>query len=316
MKLDRSLSKAWRSYSHLDYEKATWQLKDILDSTPSAEGHALLALCLIPQNRMLAARVEAQRGVAEDRRSAFCHYAAAAVSEAIKHYDAARRHIELALELEPQSTAYQIASLRLDRLQQGSDIQAPLKKLLSERPNDFAVFYALAEFYCDSSEWDQAYFYGDRALRLEGTNQRALMLMARICIQLNKYEEARSHIFWGLAANRKSADAMELLSQIETRSKPFLQGVRQLYMKLRQLGFDALVLAYSVLIFLGIAFGLPLTELFDASMEQSNDKWTFFAVGFGGFVAPLVLYGVLYGAIRHLCKRKEKCWIEKLTPLI
>ncbi|MDG9668843.1 CDC27 family protein [Hahella sp. CR1] len=311
MKLDKSLSEAWRSYNHLDYEKATWQLKDILDSTPSAEGHALLALCLIPQNRMLAARVEAQYGVAEDRRSAFCQYAAAVVSEANKRYDAARRHIELALELEPQTTAYQIASLRLDRLQQGLDILAPLKLLLSEHPNDFAVIYALAECYCDSSEWEQAYLYAERALRLEATNQRALMLMARVCIQLNKYDEARGHIFWILGANKGNAEAIELLSRIETRDKPVWRGFRMFYKKLQYHGFDALVLAYSVLIFFGVAFGLTFPEFSGVSESQSTDKLPF-VIAVGGLVAPLVFYG----AMGHFCKWKERCWIEKLTPLI
>ncbi|ABC27579.1 protein containing tetratricopeptide repeats [Hahella chejuensis KCTC 2396] len=311
MKRDKNLSEAWLSFNQLDYEKATRNLKSALDSAPSAEGHALLALCLIPQNRILAARVEAQRGVAEDRRSAFCHYAAAAASEAGKHYDAARRHIELALELEPQTSAYQIASLRLDRLQQGSDILEPLKTLLSERPNDLAVIYALAECYCDSSEWEQAYLYAGRALRLEATSQRALMLMARVCIQLHKYDEARGHIFWVLGANKDNAEAMELLSQIETRDKPVWRGFRMFYKKLQYHGFDALVLAYSVLIFFAVAFGLTSPELFGVSESQSIDKRPF-VIAFGGLVAPLVFYG----AMGHFCKRKEKCWIEKLTPLI
>jgi tetratricopeptide (TPR) repeat protein len=217
-------------------------LKRLLGHAPeSADGHALLAIALLSENRIFAARAEVRLALELEPEHADAQLAAASVAIAHRELREAMRHVEAALALAPEAAAVRYTEARVHLLRGD-------RRAARSDPEDIDVIVLLGSVDVDELRVDDAESRAQSALELEPENASALCLMGRVLLLRGQVEAARDHALWALR-NGEPGEALRLLVAIKARQSWVLGAWWRMSMWLGSLG-DGRAIAVLVIAFI------------------------------------------------------------------
>ncbi len=188
-----------------------------------ADAHAILAMVLIDQGRLHAARQEASIALSLEPDSAFCHYAAAVVAMLQLRYREAYGFIEAALALEPGDPDFIAGRGRLLILEERwREAGESFLEALAAEPDHLDAMVGLGEAYLNAGFLDDAERTLSEALSIAPANSEALTQMGWLHLKRDRLEEAREHALWVLAQNADDSGALSLLTAVKARENWFL----------------------------------------------------------------------------------------------
>lgn len=198
-------------------------LKELLGTEPNhAIGHSLLAICLLDQKRITAAKYEAAIALELEPESDFSHYTQAMILLSDRQFRKAEEHIQQALTINPSDAEYHLALASVYQMTHQAELQKEaLEKAISIAPDHPATHTALGEFYLDQGDLSQAYTNARQALELHPGYRDALVLMGHVKLAHNEIDEARDHAIWALQHSPTSSKPLFLLCAIKARTHFF-----------------------------------------------------------------------------------------------
>lgn len=193
-------------------------LRRLLGTEPtSADGHALLSICLVDEKRLAAAEHEAKEALSLEPESTLGRLALASV-----HLGRHRPRAAEALYRELLADGAQPRALRglaraLDQQRKHAEARRALDEALAIEPEDVDTLVLRGVFDLRDRRFTEAEASADEALTLEPEHAGALILKGHLLLQRGKVEEAREHAVWALRTDAMSKDALTLLAAVKAR---------------------------------------------------------------------------------------------------
>lgn len=205
-------------------EGAIDSLRQLLGDDPMhAEAHALLALCLLSMRRAHAAEREADLALSADPHLELAHYAAARVAVARRCFKCAGKHLAQLLDSNPQEAAYHLAYAELcDLTRRQKEQFASLQRAVELAPDDPNCLAALAGYYRQRGDVQQAERFARETLQLQPNHHQAVVIMGHLLLRRGETEAAREHAIWVLREDANDVSALYLLSAVKAHTNPFL----------------------------------------------------------------------------------------------
>ncbi len=199
-------------------------LRRVLSIEPDmSEGHALLAIALLDQRRIHAARHEANLALTLEPESSFAHFAKANVLIAHRQFEPAEEHLKQILAMDTQNPQYYRSLAGLYSVTNRDKQVLPLlNKALEIEPESPDTLTLIGEYYQEQGELNQAKQWAVKALEIEAEHHDALILMGHILLQEGHIEQAREHALWALRQNPNNPRALHLISAVKARKNLFL----------------------------------------------------------------------------------------------
>lgn len=224
MNSDYLLHVAYQRLQAGQYDGAMDSLRELLANEPEhAEGHGLLAICLLNMRRVHAARRESQLALAADPLLPLAHYAAAQVSIAARQFKPAEKHLMQLLDMEPGNASYHRSLADLYQLTGRAPLALEqLQKALELGPEDPRNLVALARHYRVRGDFNEAERYAREALQTHPGFIEAVVVMGHVLLRHGDVEGAREHAIWALRENASDVSALYLMTAIKARSNLFM----------------------------------------------------------------------------------------------
>lgn len=206
------------------WDSAIHQLRRALGSDPdSAEGHALLSICLTNSNRLFAAEHEARRALSLEPELGLAHLADASVLVGTRKLADARAAFERLIALEPENVSAFLGLAQLARLQgDRAEQRRRLEQALTIDPVDESVLVELGTFHLVERNWAEAERFAREAQNVATDAPEVLVLLGHLALQRGNVDEARDHALWALEQNAIDPPALALLASIQSRQSPLL----------------------------------------------------------------------------------------------
>ena len=203
---------------------ATDLLCQLLGRDPNrADAHSILAMVLVSQGRLHAARHEASIALSLEPGAAFCHYAASVVAMLQLRYREAHEFINQALAIEPGEADYIAGRGRLYIIEERwRDAGEAFLEALAIEPDHLDAMVGLAEAYRNAGFSDDAERTLKEALILSPANTDALTQMGWLHLERGELEDAREHALWVLSQDADDTAALSLLTAVKARQSWFL----------------------------------------------------------------------------------------------
>ena len=218
-RIDVGLAAAADQIDHGNPQTAIEILRRVLSQAPDlSPAHALLAIALLNQKRIHAARSEAQMAVTLDPESALAHRALGLIHIAHRSLAAARRELDAAIELAPDDPTNHRVRATLS-LHQGrrEEARESLEHARQLDPEDTDVIVAIGNLDLAEGRLDAAEARAKEALEILPEHVDALVLMGNLLLRRGKIAEAREHAIWALRRAASDSDALALLVSIKAR---------------------------------------------------------------------------------------------------
>jgi len=205
-------------------DQAIETLKQALGQDPNlAEGHALLAICLIAVKRLHAAAHEAGIALRLQPELPLAHHALGSVKMAQRRFTEAERAFKTLLELEPESAQNHRAMANLLALTRRSDeADRYLQRALELDPGNPNILADMGDRCLDRGDVDGAERWARLVLEQQPEHLDGLVLMGSVALRRGDISTAREHALWGLRINPQDHAALRLLTDIKSRSNRFL----------------------------------------------------------------------------------------------
>ena len=205
-------------------DRAIDLLCQLLGRDPNhAVAHAMLALALVEQGRLHAARHEASLALSQAPNEPFCLYAAANVAMVRLEFRIAHEFLDNALALEPENPHFLAARGRLGILEQRwPEAQEAFEAALAIEPDLIDALVGLSTVFWRSGAAARAELVVREALRLEPANPEALVQMGWLHLGRGEAQEARDHALWVLQQDATDDGALTLLTAIKARESRLL----------------------------------------------------------------------------------------------
>lgn len=220
---------AWIDYARdqiqrQDYSGATESLRRALSIDPdNARGHALMALTLLEQKRLDAARSEAAMAIALAPEDDLSHYAAGSIAMARRDFSQAIEHFELCIKIDPDYAPYYVALAKAYTLAPNREIRPDLlDKALALDPEDADVRVAYGFHLYNEGKLAEAEAFLRETLAREPEHVDSLVLLGELRLRQDDTEGAREHALAALSINASDPDALSLIASIKARGHPFL----------------------------------------------------------------------------------------------
>jgi tetratricopeptide (TPR) repeat protein len=223
-RIDAGLAAAADQIDHGNPQLAIEILRRVLSQAPElSPAHALLAIALLNQKRIHAARAEAQMAVTLEPESPLAHRALGHVHIAHKNLGAARAELDAAIELAPDDATNHRVSASLSVLQgRRKEARASLERARQLDPEDSDVIVAMGNLELSEGRLDAAEACAREALEILPEHVDGLVLMGNLLLRRGKIDEAREHAIWALRRSAADADALRLLVSIKAHESLFL----------------------------------------------------------------------------------------------
>jgi Flp pilus assembly protein TadD len=223
-RVDAGLAQAADQIDHGNSQLAIEILRRILSQAPElSHAHALLALALLNQKRIHAARSEAQMAVTLEPESALAHRALGLIHIAHRSLGAARRELDAAIELSPEdATNHRVRALLSVTEGRRKEARASLEHARELDPEDTEVIVAMGNLELSEGRLDAAEALAREALEILPEHVDGLVLMGRILLRRGQNAEAREHAIWALRRAAADPDALGLLVAVKTRESLLL----------------------------------------------------------------------------------------------
>jgi tetratricopeptide (TPR) repeat protein len=199
-------------------------LKQALGQDPNlAEGHALLALCLLSIKRLHAAAHEAGISLTLEPELPLAHHAVGSVKMAQRRFVEAERAFKALLDLEPESAQNHRAMANLLFLTRRPDeADRFLQRALEMDPGNPDIFADMGDRCLARGDVDGAERWARQVLEQQPEHLDGLVLMGSVALRRGDVSTAREHALWALRINPQDHGALHLLTAIKSRSNWFL----------------------------------------------------------------------------------------------
>jgi len=222
--IDYHLARAWALYQDHSYIEAIDQLKLLLGTEPgNAEGHGLLAACLLEQKRLAAAEYELALALRFDPRQAFFYLVQAELLLLKNQRNLALAACDQAQQLVPDEAAPLFKKVRIlllyDKYREAKetlDIAAALQ------PNALEVPLFYCQICMGLGEKEGAEIFAREALALSPQTEEANILMGKIRLAQGDNQGAAEHAKLVIMNNPDSNSGLALLADIKARNNFFL----------------------------------------------------------------------------------------------
>jgi tetratricopeptide (TPR) repeat protein len=218
-RIEAGLAAAADQLEHGNPQTAIEILRQVLSQAPElSPAHALLALTLLHQKRIHAARSEAQMAVTLDPESALAHRALGLVHIAHRSLGAAKKELDLAIELAPDDATNHRVRAALSVLEgRRKEARASLEHARKLDPEDTDSIVAMGNLELSEGRVDSAEARAREALEILPEHVDGLVLMGKVLLRRGKIAEAREHAIWALRRAAADADALGLLVAVKAR---------------------------------------------------------------------------------------------------
>ena len=199
-------------------------LTQLLGQAPDEpRAHALLALALVNQKRLHAAKHEASLALAASPDDPLAHYVLGRVAVLQRRPKDAERHYQDALALDPDATFVlrAMADLRLLQERRAEALKL-LEEALASDPNDPSTMADLGDLHRREGRLDEGERLAREALAISPEHQQALVLMGRILLEHGHLEEAREHALWALRQDPTDIQTLHFVAELKARTNPLL----------------------------------------------------------------------------------------------
>lgn len=205
-------------------DQAIETLKQALGQDPNlAEGHALLAICLLGAKRLHAAAHEAGIALKLEPELPLAHHAMGSVKMAQRRFVEAERAYRSLLELEPESAQNHRAMANLLMMTRRPDeADRLLERALELDPGNPDILADMGDRCLARGEVDAAERWARRVLEQQPEHLDGLVLMGSIALRRGDVSKAREHALWALRINPQDYGALHLLTAVKSRSNWFL----------------------------------------------------------------------------------------------
>jgi tetratricopeptide (TPR) repeat protein len=199
-------------------------LKQALGQDPNvAEGHALLAICLIAVKRLHAAAYEAGVALKLEPELPLAHYAMGSARLAQRKFAEAERAFVTLLDLEPESAQNHRALASVYALTRRRDqADRALQRALELDPGNPDIQADLGERCLERGDLDGAERWARQVLEQQPEHVDGLVLMGNVALRRKDVANAREHALWALRIDPRDHGALLLLTAIKSRSNWFL----------------------------------------------------------------------------------------------
>jgi tetratricopeptide (TPR) repeat protein len=222
--VEQLMDRARAQIGHGNLANAIESLRRALSVDPDhSAAHALLALCLHDERRLLAAEHEARLALSLDADSGLAHYAVAMVALARRDFALAEEHLRHAIALQPEHTHSLLALARLYLLWHRPHEALPLLEKARELgPDDADTWAALADYYKSQRDFERAAQLASEGLKLNPENVDALLVMGEVLLQRGDTAGAREHALLVLRQNANHEGGIHLLTAVKARESVLL----------------------------------------------------------------------------------------------
>lgn len=199
-------------------------LKQALGQDPNlAEGHALLAICLLSTKRLHAAAHEAGIALTLEPELPLAHHAVGSVKLAQRRFAEAERAFKTLLDLEPESAQNHRSMAHLLVLTRRPDeADRFLQRALALDPGNPDIFADMGDRCLDRGEVDAAERWARQVLEQQPEHLEGLVLMGSVALARGDISKAREHALWALRINPQDYGALHLLTAVKSRSNWFM----------------------------------------------------------------------------------------------
>lgn len=200
-------------------QRAIDLLTELLGAQPEhPEAHALLAMALIENKRLYAARHEAHLALSHAPDSPLAHHAMAVVLVASRRFREAMEHLDNELALDPESVVALQLHARIAKLRgRHADAMAWIERACALAPDDAGNWALRAMLELSRRRIPAAHDDARRALEIDPEHIEALCAMGACALAKGDVESAREHALWALQIAPEDAGAHELLASVKAR---------------------------------------------------------------------------------------------------
>ena len=199
-------------------------LTELLAENPEeAIYHALLASCLLAENRFVAAEYEIGIALGQDPNLPFVHEVRARFLFLQNKMGEAIEACDESLRLDPESATCHLIKAKIQRvLEKNDEALGSLREAAALEPDNIQVAIAYGEHYNSIGEYGKALEHARDALRLNAGDLGANVLMGETQLALGNTAEAEYHAKFAITQDPNSKDALHLFADIKMRRNWFM----------------------------------------------------------------------------------------------